>query len=258
MSGPVDEIDRLEPTQRPPGQPAGFHRWSKLLFLHWPVRESELRPLVPEALTIDTFEGKAWIGLVLFQMSKVRPRWFPAIPGVSSFPEFNVRTYVHRDGADPGVWFFSLDAGKSLPVHIARWRWKLPYYRAAMRVKSGGRRVAYHSERLWPGVVGPGVEAETEFGDLIGTFNKDLTPGQATPGTLEHFLAERYLLYCQSPNKELFRGRVHHTPYPLREARVENLTETLLAASSITRPETPPHVLYSEGVEVEVFPLERV
>lgn len=253
-----DLIDRLAPMYRPQGRPAGHHTWSNLLFLHWQVPAYELESKVPESLTIDTFNGKAWVGLVLFHMSGVRPWWFPAVPGISSFHETNVRTYVHRDGEDPGVWFFSLDASSSLAVSIAQRRWNLPYYSAEMKLKRDGRHLEYAGERLVPGDVGPNYSVTAEIGDALSQLNKDIPDGQAVPGTLEYFLAERYLLYATDPEGRLYKGQVHHKPYPLCEARVLNAKETMLDASDISVGGEMEHVVFSEGVDVDVFPLRRL
>jgi uncharacterized protein YqjF (DUF2071 family) len=93
--------------------------WHDLLFMHWPLPPATLRPLIPPALKLDTFDGWAWIGIVPFEMRGVRPRLAPSLPGLSRFCELNVRTYVTA-GGKPGVWFFSLDAawitGQTLSV----------------------------------------------------------------------------------------------------------------------------------------------
>src|SRR5262245_4554326 len=105
--------------------------WHDLLFAHWPVPVAAMRALVPAPLEVDTFDGAAWIGVVPFRMTRVGPLWLPPIPGVSSFAELNVRTYVTRDDK-PGVWFFSLDAANPLAVRTARRFFHLPYFHAAM------------------------------------------------------------------------------------------------------------------------------
>src|SRR5262245_35014335 len=101
--------------------------WHDLLFAHWPVPVKALQRLIPESLEIDTFEGQAWLGVVPFRITDVRLPWLPPLPGVSAFPELNVRTYV-TDGRKPGVWFFSLDAGNPAPVLAARYGYRLPYF----------------------------------------------------------------------------------------------------------------------------------
>src|SRR5579872_120144 len=128
----TDRIDRVAPTRRPSGNPVMFQSWRRLLFLHWEVPVEALRPLVPPQLAIDTYDGRAYVGLVPFTMMGVRPVWTPAFKPLSDFHEVNVRTYVHLDGADPGVWFLSLDAANALAVRIARSAWKLPYHFAEM------------------------------------------------------------------------------------------------------------------------------
>jgi uncharacterized protein YqjF (DUF2071 family) len=228
------------------------------LFVHWRLPVEQIEPLIPRSLTLDVFDGAAWVGLVPFTMEGVRPWWSPAVRGISAFHETNVRTYVHYRGREPGVWFFSLDAANSLAVRLARWRWRLPYFRAEMSLERTASRVSYASRRLWPGRPGASTSIAAEIGDRL-VAGSGAPPGQAVAGTLEHFLAERYVLYAQAPKSEvLLRGRVHHLPYPLRTARLLKLEESLLAAAGISRPGEPDHVLFSEGVDVEVFALQRV
>lgn len=240
-------IDRLSPAERPAGRPSGFQRWRELLFLHWEVPADALAKLLPTDLTVDTFEGKAWVGLVPFTMRDVAPRWSPSVPGVSNFHELNVRTYVHHQGKNPGVWFFSLDAAASIAVMVARAGWTLPYYRALMSLEKSCVTNEYTSRRLF----GPGpakFHAKYEIGEPVGP---------AKPGTLDHFFAERYILYTQR-KKGLFMGRVHHAPYPLRNVKLESWSETMIAAAGLTRPDNEPLATYSGGVDVDVYALEKV
>lgn len=101
-TGPADDIDRLSIRARPPGWPIMYQTWGKLLFLHWPAPAETLRPLIPDPLTIDAFDGAAWVGITPFTMWGVRPVFSPALPVLSSSHELNVRTYVHLSGV-PGV-----------------------------------------------------------------------------------------------------------------------------------------------------------
>ena len=228
--------------------------------MHWRFPAAEVAKLLPPELTLDTWEGDAWIGLVPFHMTGIRPWWFPPIPGVSAFAETNVRTYVHHRGGEPGVWFFSLDAARSLPVRVARWKWHLPYYRAEMSVSRQGSQIVYQSRRLWPGTSGAASRIEIDAGKLIGAqeTHRAKPAGQAVPGTLEHFLVERYVLYARTAGGRLLSGRVHHSPYALRETRVRHCQESLMAAAGFVPQIPPEHALFSEGVRVEVFPLSEI
>ena len=246
-----DPIDRVGPTLRPEARSVMRQRWADLLFLHWEVPAEELRRQIPRPLEVDTFEGRAFIGLVPFTMTGVRPVWSPAVPWLSSFHEVNVRTYVHCEGRDPGVWFFSLDAANPIAVTLARRLWHLPYHHARMRVGRrtdvNGTMIEYESVRR----ADPGPASCRIRYRPIGV------PAPSPLGTLEHFLAERYILYASCGDR-LYSGRVHHTPYPLQPARVEELEESLIAAAGIRRPETKPLAHYASEVRTQIFPLRRV
>jgi uncharacterized protein YqjF (DUF2071 family) len=242
-------MDREAPKRRPEGKkPAGFHRWRKLTFLHWEVPVEVLRPLVHPRLSIDCFEGRAYVGLVPFTMQDIRffplPRW----PGMTNFHETNVRTYVHLDGGAPGVWFFSLDAASRQCVLGARVTYHLPYFFADMHLDEDGDRVHYRSERKWPQPSPAHVDVKVHRGESIGS---------AAPGSFEDFLAERYLLYSQK-NDRLYSGQVHHAPYPLRRAELEHLDQDLLERAGIPVSGAPVSVLASDGVDVDVYAIEAV
>ena len=242
-------MDRADPGRRPEGSPAGLQKWRNLLFVHWEVPVQALRAHVPPRLSLDTFEGRAYVGLVPFEMHDVRPsRLLPAVPTARRFEEVNVRTYVHVDGRDPGVWFFSLDASSALAVLGARAFFHLPYWLARMSTHREGDRISYRSDRRWEGEGPAALDVEYEVG-----------AEQPVPaGSLEHFLVERYFLYAFTGRGALLRGQVHHSPYPVRRARVVELRESLLRAAGIERPDERASELWSPGVDVEIYGLKRV
>ena len=244
----MDLKKRIEVTQRPDGRVVGYQNWSDLLFVHWRLPSEVLRPLIPEQLEIDTFDGSAWVGLVPFYMSKVRPAGFPAVPWISNFCETNLRTYVHLEGEKPGVWFFSLDAARLIPVWIARAKWNLNYFWSRMNLQNENGHISYKSERM--------SRRESAKVDIEATIGDEIPQSDGYEYSLEFFLAERYLLYAKS-QQGLFRGQVSHRPYPLQHATIGKIHETVTARSGITVNQSPDHVAYSKGVNVEIFGLEK-
>lgn len=246
--GRVPDLDlRLAQREVVEGRrPVMYQRWSELLFLHWALDPEAVQETLPAGLKVDTFGDRAWIGLVPFRMSRIRPRGLPAVPWLSAFPELNVRTYVHDRDGRPGVWFYSLDAARWPAVQVARAAFHLPYYHAEMPVKRDPESgwIDYRSRRF-------DGRATAAF-RYRGRGREQV----AAPGSLEFFLVERYLLFASSP-RGIRGGYVSHHPYRFREAEIETLgTEPIQAAGFAEVEGDPAHVAYVESVDVSIFPLE--
>jgi len=228
----------------PPGPWIMVQIWHDLLFAHWPIPPDVMRQHVPAELPLDVFDGQAWIGIVPFHMSHVRPRWVPPLPGLSRFPELNVRTYVTLDHK-PGVYFFSLDAGNLPAVWAARAFYHLPYFHAKMRVQVAGTNITYSSCRL-----SGNAELQAHYHPTTQTQLRDR-------GTPEHWLTERYCLYTVHRG-HVYRGDIHHFPWPLQDASADFPKNTMTAAANITLPHRAPLLHFSRQQEVLIWPLTRV
>ena len=216
--------------------------WNDLLFAHWPVQPELMRALVPQQLSLDTFEGHCWIAVTPFHMTGVRGRFMPPIPGASAFPELNVRTYVSF-GGKPGVYFFSLDAAKRLAVWAARTTYRLPYYFAHMETRNGDGWIHYRSSRI-----SGNAELRAQY--------RPLKPVQLrSPGTLEHWLTERYCLYTVA-RSTVFRAEIHHVPWPLQDAEAEIAQNTMAKAAGIELPQLHPVLHFAKRLQVLVWPLK--
>ncbi len=239
--------DRSSPPLRPDGRPAMRQHWGRVLFLHWPTAAEPMRELLPPELELDLYRGEAWVGVIPFTMWGVRASLLPPVPGIRAFHELNVRTYV-RAGNEPGVWFFSLDASSALAVHAARLTYHLPYYCADIELEDGEDTIRYRSVRTHRNAPPARFEAAWRPGAALP---------RARPGSLEHFLTERYCLYAAHRGK-VFRGRIHHEPWPLRRASVESLHSTMIESIGLPRPEGEPLAYHADRLAVEIWPLERV
>jgi uncharacterized protein YqjF (DUF2071 family) len=209
--------------------------WHDLLFAHWHVPPRELSDKVPPEFELDLFDGDAWIGIVPFYMTNVAPRGIASLPWVSEFPELNVRTYVSV-GGKPGVYFFSLDAGRALAVHAARALLNLPYFTATMTIAHEGGTIRYDSYRS-------GRQRTAAFAASYEPAGEVFTP---LKGSLEYFLTERYCLYHRSHRRVPYRLEIHHRPWALQPARGELTWNGLALANGLRLPASAPLLHFSQ------------
>ena len=219
-------------------------RWNDLLFAHWPVPIERLRLLVPASLPIDVYDGTAWVSIAPFTISHLRARGLPPLPGLSDFPELNVRTYVALDDR-PGVFFFSLDAGSWLAVMGARATYHLPYFHAEMRVRASlDRTIDYDSRRIHSGA--PAAEFRARYAPT-GPIHR------SEPGTLEHWLTERYCLYAVDAGGRVYRAEIHHEPWPLQSAVLNVEQNTMHRAAGLELDDVPALLSFTRRIDVVVW-----
>src|ERR1700719_2414268 len=243
-------LDRIahRPWPLPSGPWIMAQSWHDLLFAHWAVDVAMLRPHIPEKLEIDTFDGRAWLGIVPFSMTAVRLRWTPPLPWLSAFPELNVRTYVTAQGK-PGVWFFSLDAANALAVVAARLTFHLPYFRARMKCREVAGWIEYQSHRSHSGA--PDAEFDGRYRG-VGEFFR------AHPGTLAHFLTERYCLYSATPKGRIYRGEIHHPPWLLQVAEARFMQNSMAEAAGLAMPVERPLLHFARRQDMVAWALHRI
>lgn len=240
--------DRSDRTWPLPNRPWVMRMtWSELLFAHWSVEPDLVASRLPAGVTLDTREGKAWVGVVPFLMSKVAPRLCPPIPLLSRFLELNVRTYVTVDGK-PGVWFFSLDAESRVAVRTARATFNLPYMDATMSMKTQqDGRIEYTSHRTHRGE--PAAEYAASYA-ASGPFK------EAETGSLEHWLTARYCLYSASRRGRIYRGEIDHPPWSLAPASYDERINSMGAGLGFQW-EGDPHLLVAKPVDVQAWLVSR-
>jgi uncharacterized protein YqjF (DUF2071 family) len=222
--------------------------WNKLLLAHWPVRQEELLPCIPDGLKLDLWKGEAWLSLVPFYITGLRMRGAPPFPWLSRFAELNVRTYVTCGGI-PGIFFFSLEAERWLAVETARLL-HLPYMYARMFVGMENDWIKYNSERR--DKRGHPAVFEALYRPVGKQFN-------ALSGTLQHWLTERYRLYAADGTGKLYAGDIHHMPWALQEVELRIARNTMAEAHGIHPPIRRPAIIsFAERQETLFWPIRRI
>ena len=222
--------------------------WADLAYIHFDYDPGEVQALLPPGLDVDTFGGRAWVGLIPFSMRKVGVPRLPAVPYLGSFPEINVRTYVTRGGV-PGVWFFSLDVSRLLPAVVARLTYRLPYCWGAARHTVTGRTLSTTVRRRWP-----------KSSDGRPTTRISLTIGEPlhSPTEFDHWASARWGLYSRGFGSGLMYAPVDHPRWRLYEATVDDLDDSLVTAAGLPAPTSKPRCLFSPGVPVRIGMPRRV
>jgi uncharacterized protein len=214
-----------------------------------------LRARLPAPLRpfLDTYEGKAWLGVIPFWMSNVRFRYAPPVPGMSTMAELNVRTYVTIEGK-PGVYFFSLDIESIAAVYGARIGFALNYYYASMAVSQSVKHLPeskflYRSKRLQPPRP---AELEASYGPLASE------PRISVAGSFEHFAVERYCLYAVRKSGRVLRGVIHHLPWRLQDAQAEFIRNSMTTPLNLDLPERTPALHFARKMDVLIWWPERL
>lgn len=224
----------------PDEAPLMFQSWAHLSLLHWKVDADQIQKLLPPELIVDTFDGDAYVGLVPFTMHDIRMRNLPKIPTAHRFHETNVRTYVHHNGRQPGVWFFSLDAQSRLAVAGARFMFGLPYHFSRMELAQQGEGWRYQMTRV----------SDQATSEVSTTFDQPFEV--AKPRSLESFLIDRYLLYSKRRG-ELVTGRVWHPRYQICAATAKDVSDELVRLAGFEVNSAPDLVHFSPGFDVKCY-----
>ncbi len=242
----------LEPISAEPlwriGRPVMRQGWHDLTAIHWRYPAEVVQALLPDGFTVDTFDGSAWVGLLPFQMDRIRLFGLPPFGRFSTFPETNIRTYIVDTRGRRAVWFCSLDITRLAPTLVARTTYNLPYCWSTMEIATpptAPDERHYTSQRRWPRAH-VGAQAATTIAVRIGEriASDDLTD-------LDHFLTARWALGSTFARRLLW-ARVEHPPWPIHAAQLLRCEQTLTTAAGLPEPVGEPYVRWSPGVDVTI------
>lgn len=242
-----------EPVQPAPpalaSPPIMHQRWEQLAYFHWAYDPAEVQSHLPNGLTVDTFDGAAWVGLIPFEMRDIQFGRTPAIPHFGTFTEINVRTYVVDAHGRRAIWFFSLDVPLASVTAAARTIFGVPYCWSHTEHHVSGVHHHYTFDRQWP-KPGTGVWANASIAFDVGA-------KIAEPSHFDHWMSARWALVSKRFGR-LDYGRVFHPPWPLHEVENVDIDESALRAAGLSAPQGQPHARYSPGVPVSLAWFERI
>ncbi|MBS4174515.1 DUF2071 domain-containing protein [Bacillus sp. FJAT-49736] len=222
--------------------------WRNVLFLHWPIPPEKLRPHIPSILQIDTFNGSAWLGIILFVIEGIFPFGLSSVSLTPKFPEINVRTYVTYNGK-PGIYFMSIDVENWASLKIAKRWYRLPYKSAQISLRKEKQTYSFQSIRK--GNENPSISFKGEFGPVSEVY-------YAKEGTLDHWLTERYCLYSSNNVGNIYCGEIHHRPWPLQKAEIEMVRNTLFIPFNLDFPKVKPIAHFSTGVDSLMWNIKKL
>lgn len=223
-------------------------KWRNVLFLHWPIPVEKLRPHIPSSLQIDTFNGSAWLGIILFVLEGIFPFEIPSISLTPKFPEINVRTYVKYDGK-PGIYFLSIDVMNWASLKIAKNWYHLPYHSSQIFFQKEEQKFHCHSIRKG------NENTPISFKGKYAPVSEVYFPKE---GTLDHWLIERYCLYSSNNGINIYCGDIHHRPWPLQKAKIELVKNTLFTPFHFDLFEEKPIAHFSIGVDSLIWNIKKI
>ena len=203
------EADRVALARRPPGRPVMRQEWDHLLFLHWEVPAEAIAPLLPGGAGGRHLRGggrmSAW------SRSRCGGSGRSGCRASRGSRTSTRPTSGPMSGPGAGIPASGSSASTRPATSPARWGrsvFRLPYFHARMVMSAsedrGVLRLAYASSRFRS-------DPPPATTRVVAEVSAPVVP--AAVGTLESFLAERYLLYAaRGPQALPGAGPPHPVP----------------------------------------------
>lgn len=219
--------------------------WKHVLFLHWPLHAESLRPFIPKELEIDTYDGQAWLGMIVFEMGGIYPRGLSRLPLTPPFSEINVRTYVTYKG-EPGIYFLSIDVNNWASLNIAKRWYHLPYRPSEVSIQKEGASLHFEGIR----------KKEPLY--VKGSYTPLKESFFSRAGRLDYWFTERYRLYSSDSFSNLYTASIDHPPWALQNTEVTIDKNTLFSPFGFHLGADAPIAHYSYGVQTNFWNIKKL
>jgi uncharacterized protein YqjF (DUF2071 family) len=225
----------------PSGSWLGFQSWREVIFLHWQVPAEILQPHLPKhrSLQADVFEDTAWVSLVCFKVKDARPRALPPLPGISSFYEINLRTYVICENK-PGVVFLDIHSDNALVNRLNRMI-HLPYSKGDITSKAKNQFRYKDIDPAQRNIV------EISFSRLA------IQP----LSRMDKWLTERYYAFQQA-GRAVWQFPIHHIQWPLQAISLTGAAVTYKWQDIVLSDKKLHTAHFSKGVDVLFWPPRKI
>jgi uncharacterized protein YqjF (DUF2071 family) len=214
--------------------------WLDVIFVHFRISPERLALLVP--LPLDLHQGDAYVSLVAFTQSNLRPSFGGRIAALLASPlarhEFlNVRTYVRcGDGAGAGagasasgIFFMTEWIPNRLAALVGPRTYGLPYRLGRLSYRGMRREIEAAGRGLTIAVRGMSASPMQLAAPAAGRRER-MGEAPMPRETFDEFLLERYTAFT-SRNGIVRRFDVEHVPWPQRRVEVDLIDTSLLALS---------------------------
>lgn len=216
--------------------------WSNLSFTHYEVDAKELKKLVPGNLKIDTYKGRAFIGIVTLEMTSGNLNYLP-LPLYQAFPQVNVRTYVNCKGKR-GIYFISIDADHRLGSALAQLLFGLPYYKANINWEKNKNHYYMLSD------------AKNRNFEISFKPDDIYLPHDET--TLPTWLTDIYYSYQVNERGIISETKLWHTPFQLQTSDTKIINDDIFQVLGINPIDSKTHTHYVGKTETYFWKNKKV
>ena len=222
--------------------------WEDIIMVNYEIDPEILQPFLPKGVSLDLYDGKAYVSLVGFMFKKTKLFNIP-MPWLGTFEEINLRFYVQRKEGDKikrGVVFIN----ETIPYRLVAWVANLLYKEHYTVVPTkhfiaqseGKRQVRFEwlLNKKWNRIL---VETNAQSEPML-------------PDSFEEFIYEHYYGYTKIDAQTTEEYRLRHPSWQVYEVLHEAIDCDFAAmygeAFSVLNHTKPTAIFVAKGSSVEV------
>ena len=224
-------------------------KWENIIMVNYEIEPELLLPFLPKGVSLDLFDGKAYISLVGFMFKNTKLFNVP-IPFFGSFEEINLRFYVTRKEGDVfkrGVVFIN----ETIPYQLVAWMAKKLYKEHYSVVPT--KHQILNNDKINQ------IKFEWLLQNKWNSIAVDFDSKTETMKTnsLEKFIYEHYYGYTKINNLQTEEYQLKHPSWNIHKVidyKIDCDFEAMYGKSfSILNQMKPNSVFIAEGSDVSIY-----